>query len=236
MMAKNKLHKYERVKHLPNVIFSEYGASRSQASYPWYKSQYDGMQKVLELGCGKGEHSIAFAGANPGKLFVGVDSKSHRMCVGAEQAIEQGLENVFFLRTQVERMEDFFVPTSIHQIWLTFPDPHLKHRSAKSRLSAASFLDAYAKLLVPAGVVCLKTDSDPLYHYTCESVEQWGGRVVVQCENIHGAEDNPLYACGVVSAFEKVAQEKRATIKFLAFQLTAMGRPGILPWPAHNKT
>ena len=65
--------------------------------------------KVLELGCGKGEHSLGFAAVNPGKLYLGIDSKSHRICVGAEKAMAQGLENVMFLQVRIERIQDFFI-------------------------------------------------------------------------------------------------------------------------------
>jgi len=218
-MAKNKLQKYERVKHLPNVTFSSFGESHPPDSYPWYDKRFRGMEKILELGCGKGEHSLAFSLANPKPLCVGIDSKSHRMCVGAEKAMAGGLENIHFLRVRVERVTDFFVDHSIHQIWLTFPDPHPKKRSIKNRLTAPSFLDDYATLLVPRGIVCLKTDSDLLYHYTRESVEHWGGHVIVATENIYENGDNPLYARQVVSAFQQKAQSKGCLIKFIAFRL-----------------
>ncbi len=218
-MAKTKLHKYERVKQLPNVTFSKFGELYPPDSYPWYDRRYEGLGIILELGCGKGEHTLAFATKSPRKLCIGIDSKSHRMCVGAEKAIDYGLDNVHFLRVRVERIKEFFLEHTIHQIWLTFPDPHLKNRSIKSRLSAPSFLDAYASLLVPGGMVCLKTDSDLLYTYTRESVEQWGGRVVNASENIHRADNKAMYACEVVSAFEKASQSSKAAIKFIAFQL-----------------
>ncbi len=228
-MAKTKLHKYERVKNLPNVIFSQ-GESESLSLYPWHKERYKGMERILELGCGKGEHSLAFAAANPCRLCVGIDSKSHRICVGAEEAIAQGLENVFFLHARIERIQEFFMEHSIHEIWLTFPDPHLKNRKIKSRLSAAPFLDAYARLLLPGGTVHLKTDNDLLYNYTRESVQGWGGRVVAASNDIHkvdihktdvhGAYDSGFGSCDIVSAFEKDARSKDASIKYMAFTLS----------------
>ncbi len=219
-MPKNKLLKYERVKHLPNVTFSVYGESPPPCSYPWYDARYQGMQQVLELGCGKGEYTLAFAAANPRKLCVGVDAKSHRMCVGAEQAISRGLENVHFLRARIERIEDFFLEHSIHEIWLTFPDPHPKHRAIKSRLSASPFLDAYANLLVPGGRVYLKTDSNLLYDYTRESVQRWGGREIAQSDTDHESDCRASGAGEVVSAYEQAARSRGAAIKFMVFQLS----------------
>ena len=219
-MPKNKLLKYERVKRLTNVTFSVFGESPPPRSYPWYDERYQGMERVLELGCGKGEYSLVFAAANPRKLCVGIDAKSHRICVGAEQAIAQGLENVHFLRARIERIEDFFLEHSIHEIWLTFPDPHPKHRAIKSRLSASPFLDAYANLLIPGGTVYLKTDSNLLYDYTRESVKRWGGREIAQSDTDHGTGCRASGAGEVVSAYEHAARSRGAAIKFMVFQLS----------------
>ena len=243
-MAKTKLLKYERVQELSNVTFSKFGEAAPFGEYPWYAQEFGGMEKVLELGCGKGEHCIGFAAANSQGLYLGIDSKSHRICVGAEQAIEQGLTNVHFLRVRIERICAFFIRHSINEIWLTFPDPHLKKRSIKNRLSAPSFLDAYARLLVPGGVVHLKTDSDSLYTYTRESVEQWGGHVIAAVDDLHrsepdgsdfhgfglnGSEPHLGETClkknrrpgarDIVSSFEKAALSRGASIKYMAFTL-----------------
>jgi len=218
-MAKKNITEIDRVKHLPNVTFAEFGKSEDPGRYPWYKTHYKGMDKTLELGCGKGEHTLAFAADNPDKLYMGIDSKSHRICVGAEDAIAQKLENVQFLRARIENIESFFFERSISQIWLTFPDPHLKTRAIKSRLTAPRFLKAYANLLVPGGRVILKTDSLPLFEYTKDSVGQWGGHLVSESDDIHAGDENIGYACSVVSAFEKAAREQGSTIKFLSFEL-----------------
>jgi len=218
-LPKNKHKRYERVKQLPNVTFSEFGKSQSPCAYPWDGKCYHGMKKVLELGCGKGEHTIAFAVANPDRLCIGIDSKSHRLCLGAEEAINKDLKNALFLHAQIEHLQDFFAKQSIHEIWLTFPDPHIKNRCIKHRLSAAPFLDTYAKLLAPGGKIFLKTDSDLLFTYTQESVEQWGGRIIETSENIYSTDKNDFYASDVISAFQKTAQSKNIKIKFITFQL-----------------
>ncbi len=217
-MPKNKRHKYERVKQLPNVIMPADGEPLSACSYPWHSDGFTAMPTVLELGCGKGEHSLAFAADDPKTVHVGVDYKSHRMCVGAEQAAAQGLENLFFLRTRVEHIRSFFLPHAIAAIWLTFPDPHIKQRKAKCRLSADPFLEIYADLLVPGGNVYLKTDSDPLFQFTRQTVRRRGGHIQLDCDNIHGSNGS-LPGGGVVSAYEKAAVSQGAAIKFLAFRL-----------------
>jgi len=243
-MPKNKRQKYERVKKLPNVTLSSFNKSILPLSYPWRHPRYDGMEKILELGCGKGEHTLAFASAHPRRLCVGVDCKSHRICVGAEQALARNLDNVQFLRAWIERIEEFFLEGSIHEIWLTFPDPHLKNQGIKRRLSSPPFLDAYARLLAPGGKVRLKTDNGLLWHYTRQAVEKWGGRVVAESHDIHEGEEinerretnesketdknhahpNSPFARHVASAYESAARSRGLTIKYMEFMLTEPDR------------
>ncbi|WP_319522030.1 tRNA (guanosine(46)-N7)-methyltransferase TrmB [uncultured Desulfosarcina sp.] len=220
-MPKNKLQKFERVRHLPNVILAEETTAPSLQAFPWNQPRYAGMQRVLELGCGKGEHSLAFAAASPQKLCVGVDYKSHRMCVGAEMALARGLGNVHFLRTRVERIRAFFPSHSIDEIWLTFPDPLWKNRKSMQRLTAGPFLDDYANLLVPGGSVHLKTDSRRFFQFSCESVQRRGGRVTAMSENLYdGGPDSPDPS-EAVSAYERAALTRGAAICYLEFTLNS---------------
>ena len=219
-MPKNKRQKYERVRHLPNVTIVEADEAPSPEVYPWNSVwRAAGSQTILELGCGKGEYSLALAAANPNRLVVGVDYKSHRICVGAEMALARGLANVHFLRIRVERLREFFRPRSIDAIWITFPDPHLKNRKSKCRLTAASFLDAYAEVLVPGGRVHVKTDSTRFYQYTRETVLRWGGRVTAFSEELLGNRWDDAGSDKAVSAYEQAALTHGAVIKALTFTL-----------------
>ncbi|MEH0019490.1 MAG: tRNA (guanosine(46)-N7)-methyltransferase TrmB [Desulfobacter sp.] len=217
-MPKTKTRKYQRVKQLANVIIPD--PAYDPESFPWMHPGSSGQRIILELGCGKGEHSLAFASANPEIICVGVDCKSHRLCSGGEAGLARGLDNLFFLRAQIEEIQSFFQDHTIHEIWLTFPDPHPKQRAIKHRLSAAVFLNSYARLLVPGGTVHLKTDSTLLYTYTRESVEYWGGKVTAATSDLHGETATPAAgATHVVSAFERKARDRGETIKYLAFTL-----------------
>ena len=219
-MPKNKRQKYERLKRLPNVTFFNLGESRPPEDYPWNKACVEGMEAVLELGCGKAEHSLAFAAVNPKRCYVGVDRKSHRLCVGAERALAEKIDNVHFLRSPIEAIPACFAKQSIREIWLTFPDPHPKHRTRKCRLSAAPFLDIYARLLTLDGIVHLKTDSNPLFTFTQDAVARWGGRVIATCDDIHAPDYPAMGAAEVISAYDRSAQSQGRPVKYMAFKLS----------------
>ena len=120
---------------------------------------------VLELGCGKGDYTIALALRNPEINYIGVDIKGARLWKGAKYATENALPNVAFLRTRIEFIDAFFGPDEVSEIWLTFSDPQLRG-SENARLSSPLFLARYRNFLRPDGVVHLKTDSRYLYEYT----------------------------------------------------------------------
>ena len=119
---------------------------------------------ILELGCGKGEYTIALAERDPGRNYIGVDIKGARLWKGAKYATEHALPNVAFLRTRIEFITAFFAPGEVSEIWLTFSDP--QYRSENSRLTSPLFLERYRSFLRPGGIVHLKTDSRFLHEYT----------------------------------------------------------------------
>ena len=120
---------------------------------------------VLELGCGKGDYTIALALRHPGVNYIGVDIKGARLWSGAKYATENALPNVAFLRTRIEFIGAFFGPSEVSEIWLTFSDPQLRG-SENARLSSPMFLERYRGFLRPGGLIHLKTDSRYLYEYT----------------------------------------------------------------------
>ena len=120
---------------------------------------------VVELGCGKGDYTIALARRHPEMNFIGVDIKGARLWKGAKEATEEALGNVAFLRTRIEFIDAFFAPAEVSEIWLTFSDPQLRG-SENARLTSPLFLQRYSRFLRPGGIVHLKTDSRFLYEYT----------------------------------------------------------------------
>ncbi len=143
---------------------------------------------VLELGCGKGDYTIALAVRHPEINYIGVDIKGARLWKGAKYATENALPNVAFLRTRIEFIDAFFGPGEVAEIWLTFSDPQLRG-SENARLSSPLFLERYRHFLRSGGIIHLKTDSRYLYEYT---------RAVVKVNDLEVlAFGTDIYADGV---------------------------------------
>ena len=145
---------------------------------------------VLELGCGKGEYTVALAERDPSRNYIGVDIKGARLWKGAKYAETHHLGNVAFLRTRIELINAFFAPGEVDEIWLTFSDPQMRRENA--RLSSPLFLERYARLLRPGGIIHLKTDSRFLHEYT-KAVCQQNGLEIIACTT-------DLYGDGAISA------------------------------------
>ena len=107
----------------------------------WAERFGNGRPIVLELGCGKGEYTVALAERDPERNYIGVDIKGARLWKGAKYATEHALPNVAFLRTRVEFISAFFAPGEVSEVWLTFSDP--QYRSENSRLCSPLFLERY---------------------------------------------------------------------------------------------
>ncbi len=173
---------------------------------------------VLELGCGKGEYTIALAQRDPDRNYIGVDIKGARMWRGAKTATERQMRNVAFVRTRIEFIGSFFGEDEIDEIWITFPDPQLKTRRAKKRLTSPLFLESYARMLKPEGAINLKTDSQHLYEYTDAVVRRFGLPCEISNRDIYGSgfADEVL---SVKTAYEQMFLERGLPITYTRFSL-----------------
>ncbi|PWS27745.1 tRNA (guanosine(46)-N7)-methyltransferase TrmB [Pedobacter yonginense] len=169
-MGKDKLRRFAEIETFANVHQLEEG---KPLKGKWAGDHFKNENPiVLELACGKGEYSVNLARLFPDKNFIGIDYKGNRIWRGAKTAIEDGINNVAFLRIQIENLLDYFDEGEIDEIWITFPDPQPQDSREKKRLTFPAFLNRYKQALKRGGKVNLKTDNDQLYAYTCEKVKE----------------------------------------------------------------
>ena len=209
-VMRNKKEKFQELKTFNNVFeWDTKGVKKDLKKL--FKQR---KEVVLELGCGNGEYTVQLAKRYPERIFIGVDIQGERIWKGAKQAIEENISNAYFLRTQIENIQEYIPKKSITEIWLTFPDPFPKDRQVKKRLTSPRFLDMYKKILKRGGVVNLKTDSQSLYEYTLEQIEERKAKILENQRDIY-KEGDIEDVTDIQTTFEKKHLEKGKTIKYL---------------------
>lgn len=173
---------------------------------------------ILELGCGKGEYTVALAKKFPQKNFIGVDIKGARIWKGAKIINEEKINNAAFLRTRIELIFRFFEKNEVDEIWLTFPDPHPKRRQRKKRLCSSEFLSLYQKFLIDMGYVHLKTDSSELFDYA-KSLVLSNNLEIIFCTNDLYASDIKDDILGIRTFYETQFLNEGKAINYLYFKL-----------------
>lgn len=223
-MGKNKLTKFAQMDTFPNVF--QYPAITLKESMKsgiyaplagtWSNFFHNDNPIVLELGCGRGEYTVALSERYPDKNFIGVDIKGARMWAGAKQALEMQLPNAAFLRTNIELIDKFFLPNEVSEIWITFADPQMK--KATKRLTSSYFMQRYKHIMKPDGIVHLKTDSPFLYTYTAELVKANHFNVLINTADLYSELTDPLLL-SIQTHYEKQWLERGMKIKYLSFCL-----------------
>ncbi len=222
-MRVGKLKKYRDIGNFSNVL--EVGIDPSAdtgLTFLWESTFFQKEQDiVLEIGCGWGEYTIGLAERHPDKNYIGIDIKGARIWKGAGDAREKGLSNVLFVRIQAQKLADFFPEKSISEIWITFPDPHMKNisRGINRRLTSRSYLARYRTILTEGGTVHLKTDSEELTRFTRSEIEKVSGRISVDRADIHSDETADSTLREIRTRYEKRFLDLSKPIHYLQFIL-----------------
>ena len=221
MGSKNKLKRFHENETFSNVIQPTREEVTSNFSHKgkWHSFFKNNNPILLELGCGKGEYTIALAQQNPDKNYIGIDIKGARFWRGAKTAIENKIQNVAFIRTQIELIEFIFAENEIDEIWITFPDPQIKYKRTKHRMTNPDFLKKYNRILNENGIVHLKTDSEFMHGYTLGLLYGEGHEIVYANHNIYKNEGAPKEATNTQTFYESQYLEKDKAITYIQFRL-----------------
>lgn len=212
-MAQKKLKRFGEIKTFSNVL--EYPENIKGKWNEFFKNE---NETVLELACGKGEYAIGLAQLYPNKNFIGVDIKGNRLWVGAKFALENELKNVAFLRTQIDKIANYFSPKEVDEIWITFPDPQLRISKAKKRLTHPKFLRLYQQVIKPGGKIHLKTDSPDLYEFTKLVIRLYDLQVIADIGDVYKME-KLTEELAIKTHYESLDIAKSNCIFYLSFSL-----------------
>jgi tRNA (guanine-N7-)-methyltransferase len=221
--SKNKLKRFKENETFNNVYQPNREVLLSDAfdlKGQWHQKVFKNDNPiVLELGCGKGEYSIALAKSYPQKNFIGIDIKGARFWRGAKTALEEGIDNVVFLRIQIELVQHAFASNEIDEIWITFPDPQIKYKRTKHRLTNLEFLKKYQTILKPNGSLHLKTDSEFMHGYTLGLLHGLGCEVNYANHNVYNSDGCPEVVTSVQTFYEQQYLEQDKPITYIKFKL-----------------
>jgi tRNA (guanine-N7-)-methyltransferase len=209
--SKNKLKRFKENETFKNVIQptrEEVVTGFSQKG-KWHSFFENNNPIVVELGCGKGEYTIALARKNPNKNYIGIDIKGARFWRGAKTAIEENLPNVDFI----------FAENEVAEIWITFPDPQIKYQRTKHRMTNASFMKKYHHILNEEGIMNLKTDSEFMHGYTLGLLHGAGHEVLYANHTVYKNEGAPKEVTETQTFYEKQYLEVDKPITYIQFRL-----------------
>ena len=228
-MSKGKLAKFADMETYENVFQYPYSVMEHvpfEMKGYWHEQYFHNDHPiVLELGCGKGEYTIGLAQQYPDVNFIGVDIKGARMWTGATQALNEGLKNVAFLRTNIEIIDRFFAPDEVQEIWLTFSDPQMKN--PRKRLTSTWFLERYRHFLVDGGIIHLKTDSNFLFTYTTCLVEHNQLPLLEKTDDLYHTSQLSTLTSQLLSIqtyYESMWIARGLNIKYMKFRLPHKGQ------------
>lgn len=223
MGSKNKLKRFRENETFSNVFQptrEQITANDYEYKGNWNKKVFQNENPiVLELGCGKGEYSVGLGEKYPNKNFIGIDIKGARFWRGAKTALENNINNVVFIRTQIELIDLLFEENEVSEIWITFPDPQIKYKRTKHRLTNAAFLSKYKKILKEDGIVHLKTDSEFMHGYTLGLLHGAGHEVIYANHNVYHNEGSPEEVTGIQTFYEKQYLEIDKSITYIQFKI-----------------
>ncbi len=226
-MGKDKLKRFSEMEDFSNVL--QPTMNDIKEGHDWkgkWSKEFFGNDKpiILELGCGKGEYTVGLARKYKAFNFIGVDIKGARIWRGAKTCLEEGIENAGFIRTKVDFIDQYFGKDEVAEIWLTFSDPQPKR--PRKRLTSPLFIARYRQFLKPNGVINVKTDSDLLFEYTLEQIEEHNYTNQLHSWDVYGEllpqtpeEDEIHYKMGIRTFYESKWLAQDIKTKYVRFSI-----------------
>lgn len=212
-MPRTKLKRLLKLDELPN-IFNIKNAQIKESLKSYFRND---KLFTLEIGCGHGEYSVELAQKFSDKNFIGIDVKGARIYNGAIEALDKNLSNVAFIVTKAERMNEIFEQNSIEEIYIPFPEPHVKRSKQNRRLISPLLLNIYRKLLSDSGLVHFKTDNQDLYEYAAKNILISEGKILHTTDDLHNNYDLK-FRQDVITNFERHYIDEGRKIKYICFR------------------
>ena len=222
-MSKGKLEKFAMLADYANCVEPSMDEARL-GSIPlkgkWHKDFFKNDNPLtVELACGGGEYTVGMAEMYPDRNFIGIDIKGNRIWKGATKAIEKNLTNVGFLRTRIDFIINCFAEDEVDELWITFPDPQIKYKRTKHRMTNSDFMKKYHQVLKKDGLMNLKTDSEFMHGYTLGLLHGEGHEILNANHNVYKNEGSPKEVTETQTFYENQYLQVGKPITYIQFRL-----------------
>ncbi len=136
----------------------------------------------IEIGTGKGKFIIEKAIQNPNINFIGIEKYDSPLVSAVKKLEELDINNLRLICYDALNIENIF-DREISKIYLNFSDPWPKKRHTKRRLTSDRFLEKYDLIFKDTKRIEMKTDNDDLFEYSCESLTNYGYKIIEKDTN-----------------------------------------------------
>jgi len=204
-----KTPKVEIVKTYANnlVFFNE----KNFNSHSFVKSK---KPLVVEFAMGRGKFITELAGLFPEKNFIGIEVKTDRIYSGIKHVEMGDLTNCIFINIDIKDVELFFTKRKIDELWINFPDPWPKKKHTKRRLISENFHKLYKNIISKDAKINLKTDSDMLFEFTKEVLENINAKILIETKDLYETD----FPIKIISEYEGKFLKQGKTTNFLQWK------------------
>ena len=112
-----------------------------------------------------------------------------------------------------------FNNNEVSEIWITFPDPQIKYKRTKHRMTNLAFIERYRKILKANGIMHLKTDSEFMHGYTLGLLHGVGYEVIYANHNVYKLEGSPKEVTDIQTFYESQYLEQDKAITYIRFKI-----------------
>lgn len=177
-------------------------------------SQY--RRFVLEIGCGWGEFTRAYAQQNRDTMLIAIEKKLARVISSGKTQERENIANIRYLVLDVAWFfTGIFATGQFDEVLINFPDPWPKARHHKHRFVSPGLAAELARICRPGAKLTFATDD---YAYTREAAAVFEQSAV--WKNTQGAFMARSELSGrPVSFFEQLHRNEGALIYFLQYGL-----------------
>lgn len=211
-MGRTKQKKIVEIRNFPNVF------DKTQDSIAELLKTYfnNGNAISIEVGCGEGDYTVQLAERFSNRNFVGIDIKASRIFTGAKKVLDAGMANAAFISMRVETIAEVFNDLKVDEIYIPFPDPHVRRKSAPRRLVSPEFLEKYKLILSEKGKVHFKTDNEGLFEYALDILGRTKASVYKINRNV-GISNELTIAEQVTTRYERHYRNEGRIIRYICF-------------------